>query len=289
MKKLFTIALILIGQLTFAQVNTNQPTIIVVPHTFKGQDIRETIEGENGFNIRTVLARMKEAFDSRGFTTYDFISTVKRMETLNLFNSQTQTGYKEEIAKNSGADIYIDVELVVDRSEPNGTELKLIIEAVETATGRSLSNKIAASGRYHTNDINKLVLLAIDKTKDDFMNTLQAKFSDIVNNGRSIIIEFRLAQGSKINFNSEVGKDGDLLSEAIMDFMAANSFKNHNKKSVSTAKLLIYEDVRIPIRQQNGQNYPIDEFGRVLRKFLRNLHLNPTIEYPRGQIVVTIN
>lgn len=146
MKKLFTIALILIGQLTFAQVNTNQPTIIVVPHTFKGQDIRETIEGENGFNIRTVLARMKEAFDSRGFTTYDFISTVKRMETLNLFNSQTQTGYKEEIAKNSGADIYIDVELVVDRSEPNGTELKLIIEAVETATGRSLSNKIAASG-----------------------------------------------------------------------------------------------------------------------------------------------
>ncbi len=289
MKKLFTIALILIGQLTFAQVNTNQPTIIVVPHTFKGQDIRETIEGENGFNIRTVLARMKEAFDSRGFTTYDFISTVKRMETLNLFNSQTQTGYKEEIAKNSGADIYIDVELVVDRSEPNGTELKLIIEAVETATGRSLSNKIAASGRYHTNDINKLVLLAIDKTKDDFMNTLQSKFTDIVNNGRSIIIEFRLAQGSKINFNSEVGKDGDLLSEAIMDFMAANSFKNQNKKSVSTAKLLIYEDVRIPIRQQNGQNYPIDEFGRVLRKFLRNLHLNPTIEYPRGQIVVTIN
>ncbi len=289
MKKLFTIALILIGQLTFAQVNTNQPTIIVVPHTFKGQDIRETIEGENGFNIRTVLARMKEAFDSRGFTTYDFISTVKRMETLNLFNSQTQTGYKEEIAKNSGADIYIDVELVVDRSEPNGTELKLIIEAVETATGRSLSNKIAASGRYHTNDINKLVLLAIDKTKDDFMNTLQSKFTDIVNNGRSIIIEFRLAQGSKINFNSEVGKDGDLLSEAIMDFMAANSFKNQNKKSVSTAKLLIYEDVRIPIRQQNGQNYPIDEFGRVLRKFLRNLHLNPTIEYLRGQIVVTIN
>ncbi len=289
MKKLFTIALILIGQLTFAQVNTNQPTIIVVPHTFKGQDIRETIEGENGFNIRTVLARMKEAFDSRGFTTYDFVSTVKRMETLNLFNSQTQTGYKEEIAKNSGADIYIDVELVVDRSEPNGTELKLIIEAVETATGRSLSNKIAASGRYHTNDINKLVLLAIDKTKDDFMNTLQSKFTDIVNNGRSIIIEFRLAQGSKINFNSEVGKDGDLLSEAIMDFMAANSFKNQNKKSVSTAKLLIYEDVRIPIRQQNGQNYPIDEFGRVLRKFLRNLHLNPTIEYPRGQIVVTIN
>ena len=289
MKKLFTIALILIGQLTFAQVNTNQPTIIVVPHTFKGQDIRETIEGENGFNIRTVLARMKEAFDSRGFTTYDFVSTVKRMETLNLFNSQTQTGYKEEIAKNSGADIYIDVELVVDRSEPNGTELKLIIEAVETATGRSLSNKIAASGRYHTNDINKLVLLAIDKTKDDFMNTLQSKFTDIVNNGRSIIIEFRLAQGSKINFNSEVGKDGDLLSEAIMDFMAANSFKNQNKKSVSTAKLLIYEDVRIPIRQQNGQNYPIDEFGRVLRKFLRNLHLNPTIEYLRGQIVVTIN
>ena len=130
---------------------------------------------------------------------------------------------------------------------------------------------------------------SVKTTKDDFMNTLQSKFTDIVNNGRSIVIEFHLAQGSKINFNSEVGKDGDLLSEAIMDFMAAKSYKNQNKKSVSTAKLLIYEDVRIPIRQENGQNYPIEEFGRTLRKFLRDLHLNSTIEYPRGQINVTIN
>jgi hypothetical protein len=232
---------------------------------------------------------MKEAFDTRGFTTYDFISTYKRMETDKTINAESQITYQEQIAMNSGADIYIDVELVVDRSEPNGTELKLIIEAVETATGRSLSNKIAGSGRYHTNDINKLVLLAIDKTKDDFMNTLQAKFTDIVNNGRSIKIEFRLAQGAKVNFNSEVGKDGDLLSEAIMDFMAANSFKNQYKKSTSTPKVIVYEDVRIPIRKENGQNYTTEEFGRTLRKFLRDLGLNSTSIYPRGQINVTIN
>jgi hypothetical protein len=226
MKKILTITLIILANLSFGQVNTIQPTIIVVPRTFENQDIRKTIEGENGFNIRTVLSRMKEAFDSRGYTTYDFISTIKQMETDNMFNAQTQSGFKDEITRQSGADIYIEVEMVVDQSEPNGTELKLIISANETATGRSLSNKNAASGRYHTNDINKLVLLAIDKTKDDFMNTLQAKFTDIVNEGRSIKVEFRLAQGSKIKFNSEVGKNGDLLSEVIMDFMAEKSFKN---------------------------------------------------------------
>jgi hypothetical protein len=276
MKNILFASLFLLSQAAWGQVNTVQPTIIAIPHTFTGQDIRQTIEGENGFNIRTVLSRIKESF-------------VKRMETDKLFNSESQKSFKEEIAMNSGADIYIDVELVVDRSEPNGTELKLILEAVETATGRSLVNKIAASGRYHTNDINKLVLLAIDKTKDDFMNTLQMKFTDIVNNGRSIKIEFALAQGSKMNFQKEVGKDGDLLSEVIMDFMAEKSFKNQYKKSVSTAKTIIYEDVRIPIRKDNGQNYAIEEFGRTLRKFLRDLKLETTIDYPRGQINVTIN
>lgn len=289
MKKILFLSLLLISQLAISQVNTIQPTIIVIPHTFTGQDIRQTIEGENGFNVRTVLSRIKESFDSREFTTYDFIATVKRMETDKLFNTQSQKSFQEEIAMNSGADIYIDVELVVDRSEPNGTELKLILEAVETATGRSLVNKIAASGRYHTNDINKLVLLAIDKTKDDFMNTLQMKFTDIVNNGRSIKIEFALAQGSKMNFQKEVGKDGDLLSEVIMDFMAEKSFKNQYKKSVSTAKTIIYEDVRIPIRKDNGQNFAIEEFGRTLRKFLRDLKLDATLDYPRGQINVTFN
>lgn len=280
--------LFICSQMVLGQVNTIQPTIIVIPHTFTGQDIRQTIEGENGFNIRTALSRIKESFDVRGFTTYDFISTVKRMETDNLFNAQTQKSFKEDIAKNSGADIYIDVELVVDRSEPNGTELKLILEAFETATGRSLVNKIAASGRFHTNDINKLVLIAIDKIKDEFMNTLQMKFTDIVNNGRSIKIEFVLAQGSKVNFDMEVGKDGDLLNEVIMDFMAANAFKNQYRKSVSTSKIIVYEDVRIPIKKENNQNYAIEEFGRTLRKFLTNLHLNPLLEYPRGQINVTL-
>jgi hypothetical protein len=261
----------------------------VIPLTFTGQDIRQTIEGENGFNIRTALSRIKESFDSRGFTTYDFISTVKRMETNNLLNAQNQNTFLEDIAKNSGADIYIEVEMIVDRSEPNGTELKLNLQAKETATGRSLVNKIAASGRYHTNDINKLVLLAIDKTKDDFMNTLQMKFTDIVDNGRSIYIEFSLAQGSKMNFQKEIGKDGDLLSEVIMDFMAEKSFKNQYKKSISTAKSIIYEDVRIPIRKDNGQNFTIEEFGRTLRKFLRDLKLDAKIDYTRGQINVTIN
>ncbi len=291
MKKILFASLLLISELTFGQVNINQPSIIVIPKIFEGQDIRKTIEGENGFNVRTVLSRIKESFDSRGFTTYDFIAKLKQMENDKLLNisGQNQKSVLEDLVLNSAADIYIEVELVVDKSEPNGTELKLNLEAYETATARSLANKLAASGRYHTNDINKLVLLAIDKVKDDFMNTLQMKFTDIVNNGQSITIEFVLARGSKIDFQKEVGKDGDLLSEVIMDFMAEKSFKNQYRKSVSTGKTIVYEDVRIPKRKENGQNYTIDEFGRTLRKFLRDLKLDVSLNYPRGQIKVTIN
>lgn len=44
--------------------------IMVIPYTKQGEDISQVIE--NDVNKRIVLAKIREAFDSRGFTTVDF-------------------------------------------------------------------------------------------------------------------------------------------------------------------------------------------------------------------------
>ena len=56
-------------------VVTVQPKIMVIPYTKKGEDIRSILEQD--VNKRITLAKIKEAFDSRGFTTVDFTARLK--------------------------------------------------------------------------------------------------------------------------------------------------------------------------------------------------------------------
>ena len=52
------------------QVVSVQPKIMVIPYTKEGEDLRIVLENDE--NKRIAIAKIKEAFDSRGFTTVDF-------------------------------------------------------------------------------------------------------------------------------------------------------------------------------------------------------------------------
>lgn len=296
--KLLVVLFFYLGNLMYSQNNpTNslelsnqvQPSIIVIPLVKKGEDIRNLLEGdEHGAELRIAIGRVKEAFDSRGFTTYDFLGTLKKAEGASAFTSESQGDFKEKVIQMSGADIYVEVDITVTRGQ-SGTEVHLTMQALETATGRSLTTKDAYSQKYYTNDIAKLAAKCIDLIKEDFLNVLQTKFTDIVNNGRSLYIEFTLDSNSKLTFQSEVGTEGDLLSESIVDWMGKNAYKNYAKKGASTALKMIYDDVRIPLKDQStGMNYEVESFGRLIRKFLKSINATASIEYPRGQIIITI-
>jgi len=269
------------------QVVQVQPSIMVIPMKKQGEDYRQLLE--NGADKRLAISRVKAAFDSRGFTTYDFEAELKKVTTLGAFNGDTQTDVKDAIVRNSGADIFVEVDIIVMRGQ-SGTEVTIILEAFESATGRSLSNDDESSGKYYTDDIAKLAGKAIDGMKENFLNQLQLKFTEIVTNGRSVYIEFGLSQEATINFQSEVNTDGDLLSEVIGVWMKDNAYKNYAKRGGSTALKVVYDDVRLPLKdQETGLNYEIESFGRAIRLFLRSMNIKATIDYPRGQIVVTVN
>jgi hypothetical protein len=271
------------------QVNQIQPSIIVIPFKTEGQKYRKLLEDpEKGFQKRIAISRVKESFDSRGFTGYDFMAELSKSESAGAYTSEAQTDEKDAIIKNSGADIFVVVDINVEKGT-SGTDVKIILQAYETATGRSLTNKDASSGKFYSDDVSKLAGKAIDVMKEDFLNVLQTKFTDIVNNGRSLYMEFVLDKNSTLTFQSEVGSEGDLLSESIVDWMGKNSFKNYAKKGGGSPLKIIYDDVRIPLKDQaTGLNYETESFGRLIRKYLKSINATATIEYPRGQIIVTI-
>jgi hypothetical protein len=268
------------------QVVTVQPKIMVIPYTKEGEDLRTVLENDE--NKRIAIAKIKEGFDSRGFTTVDFIAKLKAAKDNNLFTSENQSDLKSQIIQMSGADVYVQAEVIVEKGQ-SGNSVKLILTAYEASTGNSLSNKVGESGKFYTDDFNKLASKAVESCIEDFLSVMQIKFTDIVNNGKSVIVDVSFDAGSQYKMSSEIGSDGLPLSDQIEMWMEKNSFKNNYHIQGTTDLRMIFDDVRIPLKDQaTGNNYNPNKFALELFKFFKGLGLQPAKDIKSSTIYLTI-
>ena len=266
------------------EVKTAQPKIMVIPYVKEGKDIRSVMDED--FNTRIAVAKIKEAFDTRGFTTIDFTQRLKSSKENSAFSSDNQNDFKTALIENSGADMYVQTELNLDKSA-NGTNATLILTAYEAATGNSLSNKVYDSGRYMTDDIGKLVVKAFEGTQEEFMNVLLERFGEIIEHGRSIIVEFNFAPDSQFNLDSEV--NGKYLSDAIEAWIDENSFKNNYSLQGTTDTKIIYNDVRIPVLDQaTGKNYNPNKFASEIVRWLKSMGVETSRAVKGQSLFITI-
>ncbi|WP_317194452.1 DUF6175 family protein [Aureivirga sp. CE67] len=248
-------------------MKTVQPTIMVIPFVKENQDIRTILEDD--FNKRIAISKVKEAFDNRGFTTKDFTGTLKIALKESTLGNNKKTDLKTEVIRLSGADFYVEVEVFFQKSN-SGNSVKLILQAYDSFTGQSLSNKVGKSGKFYTDDIAKLTEKATVSCVEEFLNTLNLKFGDIVENGRSIRINIGFNEDSDYNMDSEITGDGDLLSEVLEDWLDENAFKNnYHLQGVSQYEMII-DDFRIPLKDDRGRNYRSSKMARKIRKYIKN-------------------
>ena len=268
------------------QVQTVQPKIIVIPYVKEGEDIRTILEAD--INKRIAITKIKESFDTRGFTTVDFVAKLKAAKDNNTFTSDNQTDIKTQIIQMSGADIYVQAEINVQKGQ-SGTSITLILTGYEASTGNSLSNKLGDSGKFFTDDIGKLASKAVESVAEDFLNVMQTKFTDIVNNGKSVIIDISFDASSQTNMSSEIGADGLPLSDQLEMWMEKNAFKNNYHIQGTSDLKMIFDDVKIPLKDQaSGNNYNPNKFALELWKFIKGLGLQPGKDVKGNTIFITI-
>ena len=266
--------------------NTVQPKIMVIPYVKQGEDLRTVLE--NDVNKRIAITKIKEAFDNRGFTTVDFIAKLKATTTNEAMMINNQADLKTSVIQQSGADIYVEAEVDVLLSS-SGNSVKIIVTGYECSTGNSLSNKVGESGKFYTDDIGKLASKAIESIAEDFLNVMQWKFNDIVANGKSIMINFGFAEGSELLMSSEVGSQGLQLSDEIEIWMEEHAYKNNYHIQGTTDRQMIFDDVRIPLKDPNtGNNYNPNKFGLEIFKFMRSLGIQIQRDIKGNTIYITI-
>lgn len=284
-KLLFILFATLINCLSFAQgTATVQPKIMVIPYAKQGEDIAQIIESD--VNKRIILTKVREAFDSRGFTTIDFAAKLKSVSRNDGLSQGSQSDLKSMIIQQSGADIYVEAEMNILLSA-DGNSVKIILTAYDISTGGSLSNKVGESGKFYTDDIGKLGSKAVEKIADDFLQVMQTKFTDMVNNGKSINMEFCFESASALSMSSEIGSEGLTLSDQIEQWMGEHAYKNNYHIQGATNKQMIFDDVHIPLKDVNGNNYNINKFGLEFLKYARILGLQITRTIANNTLIIT--
>lgn len=275
----------------FAQVNTSsqiqtvQPKIMVIPFVKEGEDLRTILEGD--INKRIALTKIKESFDTRGFTTVDFVAKLKSAKDNQIFTSDNQTDIKDQIVQLSGADIFVQAEVDISKTT-SGNSVDLLLTAFEASTGNSLSNKVGQSGKFYTDDFGKLTSKAVESVSEDFLNIIQTKFTDIVNNGKSINLDISFAQDSNQKMSSEIAPENLPLSDQIEMWMENNAYKNNFHIQGTTDFRMIFDDVRIPLKDQTGKNYTTNKFALEIYKFFRALNLQVDKDVKGNTIYITI-
>lgn len=286
MKRNFLFLLsLLFSSFVFAQVNTVQPSIMVVPFVPEGADIRKSLDVSN--DKRQVIAQISGAFADKGFATKDFYANFKSVSNNAAFEDDSQTDLKSQIIASSGADIFVEADISINRQN-DGNSVRVVLKACEASTAKVLASKIGDSGRFYTTDIGKLGAKAVEKAMEGFLATMQQSFNDIVVNGRSIVVNVSFNEMSDYDTTSEVGDSGDELRDVLEEWMEKNSYKNYYHIQGTTAKKMIFDDIRIPLKDENGNNYNINKFSRSLANFFKSLGMSVDRDLNGGTLYIKV-
>jgi hypothetical protein len=249
---------------------------------------------DSNVNIQIAIAKISESFQKRGANLRSFDQALKQAKENMALNksSGNSEDFKTMVLQMSGADIYVEAKIdVVNHSARNAKSVNVILDAYQTGTANSLATRTISGPMFQTDDIGHLTMMAMDTASEGFLNLLQSRFDDIVENGQSVYVEFTIGPNSKYTFDSEVGTDGKLLSEIVDDWFGNHAVKGvYNNQGVVGNKLII-SDVRIPLKNPTNPNanYTGQNLYTDILKYFRTLNIPIKREIgTNNKILITI-
>lgn len=261
-----------------------QPTIMVIPFAKKNDNLRSAYERNE--IVRVAITKVKEAFDERGVNTIDLRAKLKQVNNTEALTDDQSSDVKDAVLSNSGADIYVEVEASINKST-SGNSVNLIMTAFDAFSGESLANKTANSPIMHTEKYEKLTEKAVEKEIDNLLNTIQEKFTDVIENGRTIVLNVGISEDADYDLDTDT-PDGDLLSDYIEYAVEELAYKNYFHVQGVTQNKIIFDIVKIPLKMENGRDYRASRFASSMRKKLKEIGYESDRVITGNTVVITL-
>ncbi len=108
-------------------------------------------------------------------------------------------------------------------------------------------------------------------------------------NGRIATLSITFGQSATVDLDTEMGTPPQLLSDQIENWLEKNAFKGYFHTSGVTATKMLVDELRVPFKDANGNNYRISKFAAEFRNFLKGLGIESTRDIQGNKIFITIN
>jgi hypothetical protein len=300
MKQLFLTAILIMSAgivsaqapATPAKKSNIQPRMMAVPRVPNGVDMKAFYDSD--VNVQIAIAKVGEAFLTRGARIADFDQALKQMYENEIIDkaSNNAEDVKTMILQKSAADIYIEIQSQVVPHPGRGSGVKsvnLILNAYQTGTSNILATKVGKSNLSSSEDIGLLTSNAIESVAEEFLNMMQNSFTEIVDNGQSVFVQFTANNNSKMNLHSEI--NGETLEDTLNNWFAEHSVNGAYNPQGGTDLKVIYPDIRIPLRSPTNPNanYTAQNFSTEIMKYLKSIGVNVKKEIgTKNKIIFTI-
>ena len=254
------------------QASPMQPTVIVYPY-LKGVDKPDFRSMKNLLDNSPAYAyavgEISSIFTANGYKTRDFRTALANLETNSTLNDGVQEDAKSMIVRALPGDIVVEVDLSIS-GDGKSSGCSINLRGIEKQTEQMLAEKSYASGKYMTNDSVALINHALKKAKGEFFDQIKTAFDRIVENGRTMAIEFNIDKSvDDWNFSDPTPETDEMFNDVLEDWLAANSYHGIYNMGTFTDKVIL-ASINIPLWDQvRNRSYSTSRFTGELKKFLR--------------------
>lgn len=265
-------------QITIAQeveeIKQVQPTIMVMPYKKDGSQALELFE--NDFKWKAIVFRINNAFQERGFRPKDLQESINQLKKKILID-ESKNSYvdlEEALYREARTDIIVKAFINIEAHETNKEAISIGLQAVELSSRSNLYDMpIATSPPFPSKDQAYIVdrLLTNENRIENFINGLNSAFTQTIDNGKSITIDIVTTDECQCKLSDEIGENADFVSEIIIEWIQDNAHKNQYKIKQDSETILTFDEVRIPLRSEDGRNYSANDFARKLSRALYSI------------------
>jgi hypothetical protein len=275
--KIILIAMFMIASSKIIAQNVEQvqPTIMVMPFTKSGQNALELFE--NDFKWQSIIARVNNSLQERGFRPKDLQETINQVKRSKAISTLKNATFNVEEAIYAEARTAIIIKAFINiHSEDGGStnSVQVSLKAIEASSRMALYDlPTASSPPFKTTDYGYLVdrVLTEENRIEKFVDGLNEAFGQIVSLGKAISIEIMVSEDSVFKLDDEIGENADFISELITEWVQQNSYKNQYRIKQDSDNILSFDEVRIPLKTEAGNNYSVNDFAKSISRAIAKI------------------
>ena len=244
--------------------------------TWDNQGVREkTADYQTAFlqdrDLNQVISKLGQLLTKEGYSLKDAEQETKAVFNRIAEDNVTRSNSSGSTISESPLDIIkkrakMDILIQIDWNINSDRSVTFTLEAFDSYTSKRIATS-TGTGKASDDIIPVMLENAVKSKIKDFDKQMDKYYSDLRKNGREVVLNIKCWTNWDGNLETE-NEDGDELLDVIQKWLKKNTVKGAFNLSDASESFAQFEQVRIPLRDEEGDAIDARSFAIRLRKFI---------------------